>query len=96
MPDHRRAVLGVLGELKAPDAADALQEALDSADEVVRSRVTQCSPPRAPELTRHEWTALWKANGSYQWNGPDAARAQAVERWRAWLAARSQGRSGRR
>jgi hypothetical protein len=22
-PDHRRAVLGVLGELKAPDAADA-------------------------------------------------------------------------
>lgn len=172
-PDHRRAALSVLGELKAPDAADALREALDSADEVVRSlgarglwllgtddalaalvatlddapdllhadvtpsatalsamglaalppllpvlaagdpptrqraqrvleRVTldavggDLPPPRAPELARHEWTALWKANGSYKWDGPDDARAQAVERWRAWLAARSQGRSERR
>jgi hypothetical protein len=49
----------------------------------VRERV------KAPTLTRadtHAWQKLWERNGAYDWKAPVRARAEAVARWRAWVA----------
>src|SRR3954447_6369348 len=34
------------------------------------------------------WRQLWASLGNLDWDAPAARRAEAVERWRAWLTAR--------
>lgn len=48
----------------------------------VRARV-----PARPHTPRaeHEWIALWQGNGSYDFDAPACQRADAIDRWRAWL-----------
>lgn len=44
----------------------------------------------APPLSRRAdraWTQLWQDNGDYRWDGEPEARAAAVAKWMAWLAA---------
>lgn len=31
------------------------------------------------------WTSLWQMNGSYQWDGPEAQRIEAVHLWQQWV-----------
>jgi hypothetical protein len=55
---------------------------------------------RAPErpMTRqadYAWLKLWQDNGSYDWQAAADARAEAIGRWRSWLAARSVASQGK-
>jgi hypothetical protein len=31
------------------------------------------------------WSALWRENGSYDWNAPEPARRASIDRWRSWI-----------
>jgi hypothetical protein len=81
------ALPAVLPLLESPDVFTRLraQRVLEG---VTRAWVKARTP--ALPLTRRAdraWMQLWRENGDYDWEAAPAARAAAVERWRAWVAA---------
>jgi hypothetical protein len=86
-------------------ALPAILPLLDSADERTRQRaqkvlelvsfkeVSDTVQPRPlSDHARAEWSALWRRNGSYQWNAPEAQRQSATRQWRNWLEERLRNR----
>lgn len=130
-PEIRAIGARGLHRLKAPDALDALQAAIndapdplhfvqtpavhslvelgmaalptvftlmESADESTRQRaqhvlasvvlrdITQRLQPRPlTSDAQTAWESLRQANGSYQWDSPEAARIASVARWKLWF-----------
>src|SRR5258708_885955 len=53
---------------------------------VVLADITRRLQPRpVTSEAQTAWDSLQRANGSYQWNGPEAARGLSIGLWRAWF-----------
>jgi HEAT repeat protein len=53
---------------------------------VLRDITRRLQPRPLTSDAQMAWEELRQANGSYQWDGPEAARRAAIERWKQWWA----------
>ncbi len=57
---------------------------------VVLEDLTRQLPPRSPaNQALQQWQDLQRANGSYQWDAPEAARKSSINQWKRWCEQRS-------
>ena len=78
-----RALPQVLPLLLSSDARTR-QHAQRVLETVSAQAIAPVAGGKSASLDR-AWTSLWQKNGSYQWDGPEAQRVEAVHLWQQWV-----------
>lgn len=71
--------------MESPDARTRERAQHVLASVMLRDFTQRLQPRPLTGEAQTAWDALRQANGSYQWDGPEAARMASVARWKQWF-----------